>query len=391
MAYRPRPPPPPAPSSSARSSAPGSPPAGASEREGRLSSAPPAELAVWDGPTGTGEETAAHRTLTARGERPLWLQRFVMPVVTPVIAQLSRVTARFLDVGARSHAAAPAESGLTRTGGPLARWVSFPHGVRWSTALVAGGAAGLGFWGVLALAAYPLASGALVGAALLTSLSVGPLGVRMALRLHRLFARHRRMRIVELRGVPDRRAVAVRGVVIARQTTASSLDGRPLVWSLTRFRRARLRPDFFHEQACDFLIDDGTDEPVWVEVRGGMLVDEFPPSRRVAFDPDTMLEVSHPVMARFRIDGRKVHAAEIAVAPGDVVEVVGRLSRRLDPTAHSASEREPPQRRVLCSGTRVPVMVRRVGEPDLSLAHVRRALPRGAADASPGEPPRRKF
>jgi len=189
----------------------------------------------------------------------------------------------------------------------------------------------------------------------------------------------------------DRRAVAVRGVVLARQTTASSLDGRALVWSLTRFRRGRLRPDFFHERACDFLIDDGSDEAVWVEVKGGMLVDRFPSAGRVEFDPNTLLEVSHPVLERFRLDGRKVDAAEIAIASGDVVEVVGRLSRRLDPTAPSASEREPPQRRVLCSGTRVPVMVRRVAEPDLALAHVRRTLSHALPDASPGDPPRRKF
>jgi len=349
-------------------------------------SLPPSPVPREPAPAWDVEGTESHHALVPRRPRPVWLER----LSAAVGGQISRVTARVLDVGARSHAATSTASGLTRTGGPLARWVSFPHGVRWSTAGVAGSAVALGVWGVLALAAYPLASGALVGAAVATSLSVGPLGVRLALRLHRLFARHRRLRIVELRGVPDRRAVAVRGVVVARQTTASSLDGRPLVWSLARFRRARLRPDFFHERACDFLIDDGSDEPVWIEVQGGMLVDGFPPAQRVEFDPDTMLEVEHPVLERFRIDGRKVDASEIAIAPGDVVEVVGRLSRRLDPTAPSASEREPPQRRVLCSGTRVPLMVRRVAEPDLALAHVRRALPR-TADAGPGEPPRRKF
>ena len=62
-------------------------------------------------------------------------------------------------------------------------------------------------------------------------------------------------------------------------TAASPLDGRPVVWSLTRFRRRRppLEHAFFHEVGFDFLLDDGTDEPIWIEVSGGMLIRSISP------------------------------------------------------------------------------------------------------------------
>jgi hypothetical protein len=111
----------------------------------------------------------------------------------------------------------------------------------------------------------------------------------------------------------------------------------------------------------------------------------------VQFQSTTLLDIDQPFLTQLRIRDKHVRAAEIAIAAGDVVEVVGRLSRRLDPTAPSDSGREPPHRRALRSGTRVPVMVRRIVEPDLELGRVRRLLPRGAPDASAGEPPVRKF
>ncbi|HET6283445.1 MAG TPA: hypothetical protein VFH73_20980, partial [Polyangia bacterium] len=199
-------------------------------------------------------------------------------------------------------------------------------------------------------------------------------------------------RVSELRGVPDRRAVAVRGVVVARRTAASALDGRRAVWSLSRFRKGQwVSADFFHEVALDFLLDDGTDEPIWVEVSGGMLLDHFPADERVQFHSTTLLELDHPFLTRLRLDDREVLGAEINIAPGDVVEVVGRLSRRLDPSAPSDSGRDPPHRRALRSGTRVPVMVKKVNHPDMELARVRRLVPKGPVSTTPGEPPIRKF
>jgi hypothetical protein len=312
-------------------------------------------------------------------------------------ARVDQGIARFLDFAARRQPARH-DSGdtapLSRTGGPIARWVSFPRGVRTVTAATSTLALGLGVWGLVVFAGYGLAPGAVaIVAGLALAGSAGPIGVRLANRLHRLISRRRRYRISELRGLPDRRAVAVRGVVLASRTAASPLDTRPIVWSLTRFRLgpSALARAFFHEVAFDFMIADGTDEPIWIEVSGGMLIDRFGADRRVQFQSTTLLDIDHPFLTGLRIRDRKVRAAELAIAAGDIVEVVGRLSRRLDPTAPSDSGREPPHRRVLRSGTRVPVMVRRIVEPDLELARVRRLSPRGGPDESPGEPPVRKF
>jgi hypothetical protein len=315
-------------------------------------------------------------------------------------ARFAHLVAHFLDFGARNRgmtgeASDPEEpAALTRTGGAVARWISFPRGVRTTTAATSLAALGLDVWGVLALAGNSVPMGLAVGAAgLALAASSGPLGVRMANRLHRLISAGRRHRISELRGLPDRQAVSVRGVVLGCRMTTSTMDARSVVWSLTRFRagRAPLGRSFFHEVAFDFLIDDGTDEPILVEAAGGMVIDPFPSDRRVQFQSTTLLDIDHPFLTRLRLREGKVRAAEIAIAPGDVVEVVGRLSRRLDPTARSTSGREPPQRRALRSGTRVPVMVRKIIEPDLDLARVRRLAPRGTPDVSPGEPPLRRF
>jgi hypothetical protein len=347
-------------------------------------------------------DTAVTKTVTEAGDDALSAidrsgETRVGPVRAWMLGRLANGVARFLDFAARRS---PMSSdigdtvALSRTGGPIARWISFPRGVRTTTAAMSAVALGLGIWGLIVFAGNSFAPGAAtIAAGIALAASSGPIGVRMAKRLHRLIARGRRYRISELRGLPDRRAVAVRGVVLASRTAASTLDTRPIVWSLTRFRRSGppLSPAFFHEVAFDFMIADGTDEPIWIEVAGGMLIDRFAPDRRVQFQSTTLLDIDHPFLTGLRIRDRHVRASEIAIVAGDIVEVVGRLSRRLDPTAPSESGREPPQRRALRSGTRVPVMVRRIVEPDLELARVRRLSPRSAPDASPGEPPVRKF
>jgi len=282
---------------------------------------------------------------------------------------------------------------LVRTGGPLARWISFPRGVRMATAATSSAAAGLAAWGMLAVAANDLGiAAAAAGAAAALSTAWGPIAVRLASRLHRLVGQRRLVRIADLRAIPDRRSVAVRGIVIARRTAASALDGRAAVWSLTRFRGGTWPArSFFHESAFDFLLDDGTDEPIWIEVAGGMLIEPFPPEERVQFHSTTLLELEHPFLTRLRIDSRHVRASEIQILPGDAVEVVGRLSRRLDPTARSQSGRDPPQRRTLRSGTRVPVLIKKLAASDASLSRVRRIAPPERPALSPGEPPLRRF
>jgi len=349
-------------------------------------------------PTGEYPTTNA---LAVRGLGPTTLAGGPLEGVGAWIeARFAHLVARFLDFGARGGTTAgetadeASAAALTRIGGPVARWISFPRGVRTTTAVTSLGAFALDVWAALAFAHNSFTIGLAVGAAgLALASSSGPLGVRLANRLHRLIAAGRRHKISELRGVEDRQAVAVRGVVIGRRTIMSTMDNRSVVWSLTRFRsrRSPLAKAFFHEVAFDFLIDDGTDEPIVVQAAGGMVIDPFPSDRRVQFQNTTLLDIAHPFLTRLRLRERKVLAAEISIAPGDVVEVVGRLSRHLDPTARSTSGREPPQRRALRSGTRVPVMVRKIVEPDLDLARVRRLSPRGAPDVSPGEPPVRRF
>src|SRR5262252_7714659 len=313
----------------------------------------------WDRGTTT---TRAVANDVARGGVTSW-------VGARIETALARLTQRFsrrpkADDGDESTA-------LVRTGGALARWISFPRGVRVATAATSSAAA---------------------GAAAALSTAWGPIAVRLASRLHRLVARRRLVQISDLRAIPDRRSVAVRGIVIAHRTAASALDGRPAVWSLTRFRGGTwLTRSFFHEQAFDFLIDDGTDEPIWIEVAGGMLIEPFPPEERVQFHSTTLLELEHPFLTRLRIDSRHVRASEIQILPGDSIEVVGRLSRRLDPTVRSQSGRDPPQRRTLRSGTRVPVLIKKLSASEASLARVRRIAPSAAPVLSPGEPPLRRF
>jgi hypothetical protein len=282
---------------------------------------------------------------------------------------------------------------LVRTGGVIARWISFPRGVRFATAATSSAAAGLAAWGMIAMAVNDLGiAAAAVGTAGALATAWGPIGVRLANRLHRLVARRRLHRISDLRAIPDGRSVAVRGVVVARRTTTSAFDGRAAVWSLTRFRGGTwLSRSFFHETAFDFLLDDGSDEPIWIEVGGGMLLDRFPSEERVQFHNTTLLELDHPFLTRLRLDQRELWAAEIDILPGEEIEVVGRLSRRLDPTARSESGRDPPSRRTLQSGLRVPVLIKKIAAHDAALARVRRLPAKAPPALSPGEPPLRKF
>jgi hypothetical protein len=346
--------------------------------------APKPEIVEWEGSTTTALVPVEQR----RGGVVGWIGARIEAAITRVMDGFAR--------GGPGTAPGLGEDesvALARTGGVIARWISFPRGVRLATAATSSVAAGLAAWGMLAMAANDLGvAAAAAGAAAALSTAWGPLGIRLATRLHRLVASQRLFRIAELREIPDRRAVAVRGVVVARSTAGSVMDGRPTVWSLARFRKpTSFARSFFHEAAFDFLLDDGTDEPIWVEVEGGMLLESFPAEERVQFHNATLLEIDHPFLTRLRLDGRQVWASEINVYPGDVIEVVGRLARRMDPSARAESGRSTPMRRALRSGTRVPVMIKKLDRHDAALARVRRLAPKGPPTVSPGEPPLRKF
>jgi hypothetical protein len=339
--------------------------------------------AVWDEANAAPAESAAE---PPRGGVVGWLG-------TRLETAVARVMEGFGRRPTPGGADAEDTVALVRTGGVIARWISFPRGVRFATAATSTVAAALAAWGMIAMAADDLGiAAAAAGAAAALATAWGPIGVRLANRIHRLVVARRLHRISELRGMADARSVAVRGVVVARRTAASPLDGRAAVWSLTRFRGGTfLSRSFFHETAFDFLLDDGSDEPIWIEVAGGMLLDRFPADERVQFHNTTLLELDHPFLTRLRLDQRELWASEIDIVPGDAIEVVGRLSRRLDPTARSESGRDPPHRRALQSGIRVPVLIKKIRGPDAALGRVRRLAAQAPPVLSPGEPPLRKF
>src|SRR3954465_14607541 len=147
---------------------------------------------------------------------------------------IARLTQRF---SRRSKGGDGDEStALVRTGGALARWISFPRGVRLATAATSSAAAGLAAWGMLAVAGNDLGiAAAAAGAAARVSTGWGPIRGRVprtpprggawgggrGSRIHRLVVKRRLVRIADLRDIPDRRSVAVRGIVIARRTAAS--------------------------------------------------------------------------------------------------------------------------------------------------------------------------
>ncbi|HET6282592.1 MAG TPA: hypothetical protein VFH73_16630, partial [Polyangia bacterium] len=118
-------------------------------------------------------------------------------------SRVNSLAARFVDFFSRRGAPRDMDSvALTRTGGAIARWISFPRGVRFATAATSTAAAALAAWGVLAMAGneFGVAVAAATAATALSAAS-GPLGVRLANRLFRLIANHRRFRVSELRGV----------------------------------------------------------------------------------------------------------------------------------------------------------------------------------------------
>src|SRR5262245_43804463 len=98
------------------------------------------EIAEWDGATGTREMKA--------GEKPK------RGLTSWVGMRLDVLFARLLEgFGRRASKGGDAEPvALARTGGPIARWISFPRSVRAATAATSTAAAAMAAWGVLAMA-----------------------------------------------------------------------------------------------------------------------------------------------------------------------------------------------------------------------------------------------
>ena len=90
------------------------------------------------------------RGRTARGRRQAgWLGARASRPRSRALTQRFRRGGPSDDDGEESTA-------LVRTGGALARWISFPRGVRFATAATSSAAAGLAAWGMLAVAANDL-------------------------------------------------------------------------------------------------------------------------------------------------------------------------------------------------------------------------------------------
>src|SRR5260370_11406068 len=99
------------------------------------------EIAEWDG------GSASHALIVAPRRT---LRERVGKRVDAALSSALQLLARRLPAApgdARADAAP-----LARTGGSVARWLSFPRGVRLATAATATAAAGLAAWGVLAFA-----------------------------------------------------------------------------------------------------------------------------------------------------------------------------------------------------------------------------------------------
>src|SRR5262245_40012602 len=128
----------------------------------------------WDRGTTT---TRAAANDVARGGVASWLGARI----DTAIARLTRGFSRRPkdDDGEESTA-------LVRTGGALARWISFPRGVRVAAAATSSAAAGLAAWGMVAVAGNDLGiAGAAAGAAAALSTAGGPIAVGLGAPLPR--------------------------------------------------------------------------------------------------------------------------------------------------------------------------------------------------------------
>jgi hypothetical protein len=144
------------------------------------------------------------------------------------------------------------------------------------------------------------------------------------------------------------------------------------------FRRAVFSFDgqtrIVHETAQDFwLVGDG--EPVLVEVAEARLLADGDAKALATDDPrvEELEQLALAVMPRptgldrtlehrqrRRVKGKKlgkVRLAEIAVADGDEIEIVGYKSRTIDPTVATRLERETPFRATLKGGRNLPLLI----------------------------------
>jgi hypothetical protein len=168
----------------------------------------------------------------------------------------------------------------------------------------------------------------------------------------------------------DGELVRIRGRIRAQNRISALVDKRPVVFRRLAFRFYSLQ--VVHEAGCDFLVDDGSGEPVLIVIDGARLVaDDAGAESDRPLDPEVLdrLEALDPPPALqdyfndWRIDmaqrGLFSPAAgnERVLCEGDSVEVVGYRCRVVDPSVTSRLERDTPYRAALQGSAAMPLLM----------------------------------
>ena len=184
---------------------------------------------------------------------------------------------------------------------------------------------------------------------------------RMRRGLERLA--HGRLDLVRLDAATEGHLVHVAGRIAATTPFVSFLHQVPAVYRRMTFRHGWRR--WLHEAAVDFDLVDASGAYIRVHVDGAHL---FAPAARQLVDYPIAALTSRPLSpslsalwgagaAGLAARGPALAAAEIALPPGALVEIIGEKTGTVDPSAApSPGGRAPPMRAALRSG-RIPLII----------------------------------
>jgi hypothetical protein len=168
----------------------------------------------------------------------------------------------------------------------------------------------------------------------------------------------------------DGELVRVRGRIRAQGKISALVDKRPVVFRRLVFRFYSLQA--VHEAGSDFLVDDGSGEPVLIVIDGARLVaDDAGRESERPLAPEVLdrLEALDPPPALqdyfndWRIDVAQrglfspATGSERVLCDGDLVEVVGYRRRLVDPSVRSRLERDVPYRAALQGSAAMPLLI----------------------------------
>jgi hypothetical protein len=166
--------------------------------------------------------------------------------------------------------------------------------------------------------------------------------------------------------------VRVRGRIRAQARIPALVEDRLVVFRRLAFTFYSLRG--VHEAGTDFLLDDGSGEPVLIVIDGARLVEsDVDPKQFRPLDPALLkkLEALDPPAALkdcfndWRIDMERrgpfspAFGSEQVLCDGDEVEVVGYRCRVVDQTVTARLERDTPFRAALRGGEGMPLLIAR--------------------------------